>query len=295
MRFCLITRFHRRHQNSSFVLRLLAEAHALGHSFDLINPEEVSFAYDHNQFPLRYRGGEFPHYDLIHYALRWDDDHTWEVIDTLRGWGRKVLPSSRVPMGDSITMARLFARKNILTPRTWVFGRVDELLACMGEVTYPCIFRVREGVKGRKMLMVTHSGEAIDQAGAISRGGQPFLVQEVPDPQGRDIRVMVIGGEVVCAVERVAPEGFVRPREDRNASAVPVELTAQETQVAVAAAAVYHAPYAAVSLLRPTSGSERMVLEVTRAPALAEMEAATGVNIARKMVEYCTDVAQKHA
>ena len=293
MRFCLITRFHRRHQNSSFVLRLLEEANKLGHSFDLVNPEEVSFAYDNNQFPLRYRGVEFPEYDLIHYALRWDDDHTWEIVDTLRTWGRRVMPSSRVPMGDSITMARLFARKSIRTPRTWVFGRVDEMLACLTEMTYPCIFRVREGVKGRKLHVVTHSGEAVSHADSISRGGQPFLVQEVPEPKGKDLRVMVIGADIVCAIERTAPDGFVRPREDRNETAVPVELTESEKRMAIAATVVYHAPYAAVSLLRPADGSESMVLEVTRAPALSELEATSGINIARKLVEYCVEVTPK--
>jgi hypothetical protein len=67
MRFCLLTRFHSRHSRSSFVQRLMAEAAAAGHEFVLVNPAEITMAFDGpDQFPIRWNGSPLPDFDLIH-------------------------------------------------------------------------------------------------------------------------------------------------------------------------------------------------------------------------------------
>ncbi|MCP5405071.1 MAG: hypothetical protein H6922_02475 [Pseudomonadaceae bacterium] len=288
MRFCLLTRFHSQHGQSNFVRRLVEEANARGHAFDIVNPEEVTLQFGQGAAPVMWRGQEFPHYDLVHYALRWDDDHTWNIVETLRSQGIHVLPPQRVPMGDTVTMTRLFARAEIATPRTWVFNSANQLAIVLGELPFPCLFRVRKGAQGRRVFVANHTGEAMQLAEALGNSGHPFLVQEVLAPTGTDIRAYVVGGEVVAAIERVAPPGFMWPKEDGNARAVPVTLTDEEAKLAVAAARVYSAPYAAVSLLR-RQGFPSLLLELARAPTVAEVERATGVNVAGKIIEFCVE------
>lgn len=286
MNFCLLTRFHNHNQSSSFVARLVEEAEKQGHNFQLINPQEVSFDLAPGIFPIRYRGQAFPEFDLVHYALRWDDDHTWEVVDMLRAQNRPVLPTQRVPMGDMVTMARLFARSDIRTPRTWVFARSEDIQIALQEITYPCLFRVRENGRGRKIFIAHHAGDMLQIAESIGKSGKPFLVQEVVQPIGEDIRAMVIGGKVVCAIARRGPEGFIRPKESDNPHVQSITLNDYEQAFTISCARAYHAPYAAVSFSRGADGMP-VLLEVARAPALDEMENHTGANIAAAIINLC--------
>lgn len=293
MRFCLLTRFHSQHGQSNFVKRLVEEANKAGHAFDIVNPEEVTLEFHNPTSPVLWRGQPFPSYDLVHYALRWDDDHTWGIVETLRGMDVMVLPPQRVPMGDTITMTRLFARAQIATPRTWIFNSANQLAIVLGELPFPCLFRVRKGSQGRRVYIANHTGEAMQLAEALGNNGYPFMVQEVLAPTGSDIRAFVVGGKVVAAIERVAPAGFMWPKEDGNARATAVTLTEAETKLVQAAAHVYSAPYAAVSILRQ-QGMPSLLLELSRAPTVAEVERATGLNVAAMIIAYCAYVAGQH-
>ena len=291
MRFCLLTRFHTNHGQSAFAKRLVDEAAAMGHSFELVNPVEISVQYSSLEGAVQWQGKPFPAFDLVHYALRWDDDHTWGVVETLRGLGYTVIPPHRIPMGDSITMTRLFARNNIATPRTWVFNSVEQLAIVLGELPFPCLFRVRRGSQGRRVFIAEHTGEAMQLAQTLSSNGYPFMVQEILAPTGTDIRAFVVGNTVAAAIERMAPPGYIWPREDGNARATAVQLTAAEQSLVTSAAKVYNAPYAAVSLVR-REGHPPALLELSRAPTLGEVERTTGVNVAQAIVAYCASMAR---
>lgn len=290
MRFCLLTRFHANHPQGGMARRLTEEAAARGHEFVMVNPQEVTLSFGSGPEAVQWKGAPFPAFNLVHYAVRWDDDHTWAIVETLKASGYKVLPAQRVPMGDSITMARLFARNNIATPKTWVFAGAPQMELVAGELPFPCLFRVRRNTGGRRVFVAEHTGEALQLAENLGANGYPFLVQEIVAPTGNDIRAFVVGGKVITAIERMAPAGYVWPREDGNSRAVPTQVTPEEAQLAVAAAKVYSAPYAAVSMVR-RPGHQPLLLELSRAPTLTEVERVTNVNVAGAIVEYCISVA----
>lgn len=290
MKFVLLTRFHANHPQGGMAKRLIEESNTRGHEFIVINPQEVSLAFGGGPESIQWKGAPFPPCDLVHYAVRWDDDHTWAVVETLKAAGFKVLPPHRVPMGDSITMARLFARHNIATPKTWVFAGAPQMQLVAGELPFPCLFRVRRNTGGRRVFVAEHTGEALQLAENLGANGYPFLVQEIVAPTGNDVRAFVVGGKVVCAIERVAPAGYVWPREDGNSRATPTTVTPDEEKLAVAAAKVYNAPYAAVSIVR-RAGHMPLLLELSRAPTLTEVERVTGVNVAGEIVAYCAAIA----
>lgn len=295
MRFIIFTRFHSQHSQGEFVVRLAAAATTLGHTISIINPTDVHLDFSRSpntlagsaslpDGPVRWRDLPFPAADLVLPIARWDDDYTWQVVETLRAWGQPVYPHNRVPLGDHVTMARLFARRNIPTPRSWVLNMAEQFTVILPEIAFPCLIRSRHGGRGRQFNIAQHSGEGLELAQKFSSVGQPFVVQDLPQPWGEDIRIMLIGNQVAAAVLRRAPVGFVRPRESGNLSATPVTLTAQEIALAQQAATIYGAPFCAVSLLRTESGP--LLLEVARAPVLSEMEAVTGISLAEPIIEH---------
>ncbi|HEX2858946.1 MAG TPA: hypothetical protein VHP58_01935 [Alphaproteobacteria bacterium] len=291
MDICLLTSFHSHHTRSSFIHRLAEEAQKRGVTLHLINPAEVNMSFANGQAAITYQGRPLPKFDLTHYALRWDDDHTWNVVGHLKNQGYFTVPAQRMPLGDTITMARLFAKNGIKTPRTWVLPHANQIPLIMQELSFPCVYRVRRGQKGRSVYKVSHMGEALALAEQLARANLGLVVQEILSPIGVDVRAVVVADKVITAIERTAANDHLRPAEDKNLKVTPTTLSPAEVRMAVAATRLYNAPYAAVSFLRRPEGP--VLLEVARAPTLNEAEAASGLNIAGLIIEHLQALLKK--
>jgi ribosomal protein S6--L-glutamate ligase len=170
-----------------------------------------------------------------------------------------------------------------------VLSHPEQLQILLADVKFPILMRSRYGGTGRKVAVVQHSGEAFSHARHLAAGGQPFLVQDLPDPLGQDIRVLVVGDQVVAALARSAPTGFVRPKEAGNPQVRPTTITPEETKVALAAAKLYGAPFCAVSLLRTSTGP--LMLELSRVPTLVEFESVSSEDYAGMIVRHLAELA----
>lgn len=302
MRYIILTRFHSQHSQGEFVMRLAAAAAAAGDTLTIINPSDLMLDFSGGvvsqaggslpECPVRYRDLPFPAADLIIPLARWDDDFTWQVAETLQAWGEPVFPPNRVPLGDHVTMARLFARKGVPTPRSWVLNSADQLTVILPELTFPCILRSRHGGKGRNLSVAQHSGEAMELAQRYANVGYPFVVQDLAQPWGEDIRALVIGDQVIAAVQRFAPPGFVRPREAGNLRCQLIELTDDERKIILTASQIYGAPFCTVNILRSSQGT--LLLEVARAPVLSELEAVIGGNLSALIVAHLQTLAKQY-
>jgi ribosomal protein S6--L-glutamate ligase len=302
MKLVFLTRFHSHHgahEANPLGHRLVQAALAQGHELQIINPADVLLEFGSvrggptGNFPVLWRGQPFPRTDFILPMARADDTHTWQIADTLQSWGHPVSMHQRLPLGDHITMARLLARRNIPSPRSWVLSHPEQLGIIIPELQFPILMRSRYGGTGRKVAVVAHSGEAYSHAAQLAVGGQPFLVQDLPQPLGEDLRVLVVGNGVQVAVHRQAPAGFVRPKEEGNLRVTPTRLTPTEEALALAAARMYGAPFCAVNLLRSPQGP--MLLEVSRVPTLAELETATGQDLATPIIQELVNLAARLA
>jgi len=293
MKLLLLTRFHGQHQSSAFLARLQAEAAALQHNLIMVSPADVLLSFTGPSFPASVNGQPFPDTTLILPLLRWNDTHGWQVAETLLSWGRPVLPVLRIPLGEPVTMARLLARRSIAAPRTWVLTQAAQLGIIQPELTFPCILRARSGGLGRRLHIAQHTGEAETFVKELLATGQSVVLQDLPLPVGEDLRVLVVNKQVLAAVRRQAPAGFVRPREAGNPQVSPTTLTAAETELALAAAKLHGAPFCTVNLLRrnEAAGQGPLLLEVGLAPVLTELEQATGQNLVAAILAHLIQLA----
>lgn len=298
MKLVFLTRFHSQqgqHGQHALGQRLIQAALAKGHELQIINPADIllEFGERNGNFPVRWRGQVYPRVDLTLPMARWDDSHTWQVAETLQNWGHPISLHQRLPLGDHITMARLLARRNIAAPRSWVLSQADQIGMIIPILEFPILMRSRYGGTGRRVVVVQHTGEAYNHADYLAKGGQPFLVQDLPQPLGQDVRVLIVGNRVAAALQRQAPPGFVRPREDGNHRVTTTTLTEAEENLALAAARMYGAPFCAVSLLR--SGRGPLLLEVSRVPTLAEFEHAYQADFASIIVDELVQLSHRLA
>jgi len=196
---------------------------------------------------------------------------------------------------DKLHSLQLLAREGIGLPTT-VFGDnpddTADLLKMLGDP--PHVIKLNEGAQGQGVLLAEKRSSAQGMIEAFRGLYANFLVQEfIKEAKGADLRCFVVGGRVVAAMQRQAPEGDFRANIHRGGTAIPVILTPQETEMALHAARVMGLGIAGVDLLRSTRGP--LVLEVNSSPGLEGIEAATGVDVAGAIIEHVAGGARQRA
>lgn len=187
---------------------------------------------------------------------------------------------------DKLRSTQLMAREGIGLPITGFAHSPDDkqdLLSSIGEP--PFIIKLLEGTQGKGVVLTETLKAAESVIDAFRNLDAYFLVQEfVAEARGSDIRCFVIGDQVVASMMRVAKEGEFRSNLHRGGKATPVEITAEERETAVRAAATMGLNVAGVDIIRGRRGP--MVLEVNSSPGLEGIEKSTARDIAGTVIDF---------
>jgi gamma-F420-2:alpha-L-glutamate ligase len=111
-----------------------------------------------------------------------------------------------------------------------------------------------------------------------------FIFQEyVATSHGRDVRVLVVGGRPVAAMERRATNGSFKSNVSLGAEAVPFELKPDLARLAVDAADALNLDVAGVDILFDRDGYR--ICEANSSPGFQGLERATGVDVPQLVFE----------
>jgi RimK family alpha-L-glutamate ligase len=208
-------------------------------------------------------------------ALHWIEDRGVLVVNTPRAIERSV---------DKFYTTALLREAGLPSPETVVCESVSDAMNAvrrMGDVIIKPIF----GSLGHGMVRVSDPDVALRVMRALDQTRPVFYVQRAIDHGGRDVRVFVVGGRVLGAIERRAADGDWRTNVARGGSAEPFELPASWSELAVRAAAAIGADYAGVDLL-PSRDGAVYVLEVNGIAGWEGLQKATGLDVAGAIIEH---------
>jgi RimK family alpha-L-glutamate ligase len=208
-------------------------------------------------------------------ALHWIEEHGTTVMNTPRAIERCV---------DKFYTDALLREAGLPTPETVVCEGLEQARAAvraMGEVVIKPIF----GSMGHGLVRVGDPDVAFRVLRSLETTRAVFYVQRAVAHEGRDVRVFVVGGAVLGAIERQAPAGEWRANVARGARVTPVALPPAWDALALRAAAAIGADYAGIDLLPCEDGSV-LVLEVNGIPGWQGLQQATGVDVAGAIVEH---------
>jgi [lysine-biosynthesis-protein LysW]---L-2-aminoadipate ligase len=176
---------------------------------------------------------------------------------------------------DKLATAIVLGRGGVPHPRT-AHVQAAEPAPAFGP---PYVVKPRFGSWGRDVFRCETHAELASCLASIRRERwfrrQGALVQELVAPTGRDLRLVVAAGEVVGAVERVAPPGEWRTNVALGARRRTAEPPEAPCAVARRAAAAIGADLAGVDVLTAADGRQ-VVLEVNGAVDFTPAYAVAG-------------------
>lgn len=239
---------------------------------------------------VRYEGKPFVGYDALIYRPNFIEEpslhiHAPELL--MRAGFCVVNGSADVTITKNKLVQHIRCLEaGIPMPRWAIVKRAEEARASAEEIGFPVIVKTPFGTHGVGIFYAADVESLlpiVDYLG-VSDGNPVILERFVSEADRKDLRVFVLGGKIIAAMERAAPKGDVRANASRGGVGSPVELTDEERRLALCVAELFRCEIAGVDLLRSKDGP--LVIEANANPGFAELERATGVDVAGELVEY---------
>lgn len=270
--------------------RLIEAAAARNHQADVIDTMRCYMNITSARPSIHYKGSELPNYDAV----------IPRVGASVNFYGAAVVRQLEMMnvfcLNDSVAITRardklrclqLLSKKGIGLPITGFAHSLDEIKDLINMVGGPpLIIKFLEGTQGIGVILVETSKAARSVLEAFLGLKVNILVQEyIKEAGGADIRCFVIGNEVVAAMKRQAssPEEF-RSNLHRGGSAIPVEITDEEKNMAIRATRIIGLNVAGVDIVRSQRGP--LIMEVNASPGLEGIEKITKIDVADKIIQF---------
>lgn len=166
------------------------------------------------------------------------------------------------------------------TPRAPVSeGMLDDVERTLG---YPVVVKECFGSLGKGVFLANDRGELRETAEALKL--KPHVFQQfIAESAGRDLRVIVVGGEVVASMRRVSLTDF-RSNAELGGRGEPYPLDEAARSLSKRIADRLKLDYCGIDLLFSKDGY--LVCEVNSNAFFGTIERVTGINVARAYAEY---------
>lgn len=187
---------------------------------------------------------------------------------------------------DKLRSLQMLSKHNVGIPETaYVRDKADVLPAIERVGGVPVVIKLIEGTQGIGVLLADTIEMATSIIELLQSQKQNILIQKfVAESKGKDIRAIVVGDQVVCAMRRVAQGQEFRSNVHRGGKTEPVELDEKYKETAIRAAQIMGLGVAGVDMLEGTDGPQ--IMEVNSSPGLEGIETCTQVDVAGAIIDY---------
>ncbi|MFW9998548.1 MAG: RimK family alpha-L-glutamate ligase [Candidatus Hodarchaeota archaeon] len=183
---------------------------------------------------------------------------------------------------DKFLTSVFLENHNIPTPKTVICEDPHKALEAFDELGGDCVLKPLYGSKGIGITRLNDRAFAENIIYSLGQLNQVFYLQEFVEHGNRDIRILVLGNEVVTGMYRVGDSW--KTNIYSGARAEPIELTGDMKNLAIKAANITKTEIAGVDIIECEKGLT--VLEVNSIPGFTALQKVTDINIAEKIIKY---------
>ena len=276
--------------------RFLEASAELGHNIVLLIEPLISRSSDGT---ILHDGEKLPAMDVIISRANFIEEPSLRTyaIDLLMGAGFTVVnkgPGVGI-CKNKIAQHVLFDQQKIACP-TWGIARdPKQALEVACSIGFPVVLKVAFGTHGKGVFYANdhETFSPIAEYLAI-RDGNPVIVEEfIEEADRKDLRIFLIDGLVVAAMERQAAVGDIRANTSTGGTGHVTKLSKAEIHLAEDAAAAVNLDFVGVDMIRSKKGP--LVLEINSNPGFKEIERVTEVDIAKLILEHAVSKVTKQS
>jgi RimK family alpha-L-glutamate ligase len=271
--------------------RFIEEADKYGIDFSVVFADEIDLIVSRDdRKSIRFRNDIVPLPDVL--LARTGSGTGYFNLSVLRQFERlnvTTLPNSAAieASKDKLYANQILAQAGLPIPKTLLtrFPCKSELVE--KQVGFPCVLKVITGSHGAGVYLCENAKQFEDLSELISSldSKTSMIIQEyISHSEGRDLRVIVIGGRVVGAMQRKSTDGSFKANISRGGQGESYDVDDEMEMLSIQVAKVLDLDIAGVDLLFHPDGYR--VCEANSSPGFKGFEKALGINIPEKVFAY---------
>ncbi|MGZ3701866.1 MAG: ATP-grasp domain-containing protein [Bdellovibrionota bacterium] len=277
-----------RSRNLHSTRRLMAEAHRRGVECLVVNPLRCQLSVSKDGPEVYVYGKKLDGVDVVVPRIGTSiTEYGLLVVRHFECMGVPIVNGSDAILNSRNKFRALQAcsTKGIAAPHS-VMSRslTDVHLAYRRIGKFPMVMKMLQGAQGIG-VMLGHDKSSVESVMAtLLDFDKDLILQEfVKEASGSDVRILVVGGKVVAAMRRTAKKGEFRANVHRGGFGERItRLPKRYERMALASCRAVGLDIAGVDVLETSAGP--VLLEVNSSPGFQELEKATKINVAEKMI-----------
>ena len=231
--------------------------------------------------------------EALDLVLFWDKDV--HLATRLEKIGLKLYNSAKaIEICDNKALTYLALEGKVATPKTVIapktfegvgYTTLDFVENATRVLGLPMIIKESYGSFGAQVYLAGTLDEAKEIVAKIAH--REFVMQEfISESEGRDVRVNVVGGRVVCAMERYNDNDF-RSNITNGGSMRQISISEEMADAAIRACEAIGLDFAGVDVLFGKDGP--VICEVNSNPHFKSSLECTGVDMSEEILTYITE------
>lgn len=230
-----------------------------------------------------YRGRELRKPDLI--IPRCGSETSYFTLAVLRHFERQGVAIANSPaavesVADKLHTLQILSGAKLPVPKTILGKFPADVNLVERELGFPVVVKKLKGTGGKGVVLCQDRSQFDDLANLLDGAstGADFLFQQyIKASHGRDVRVLVIDGKAVAAMERRAKDGGFKSNIALGGTGRPFNPPAEMTDLSLKVAHELKLDIAGIDIL--FDGDGYRICEANSAPGFEGLERACAINV----------------
>lgn len=271
--------------------RFIEEAENQGIDFSLVYADEIDLLVSRDdRKSIRYQNNIVSLPDvLLARTGSATGNYNLSVLRQFERLNVQTLPSSDsiVASKDKMYANQILAQAGLPIPKTLLTRFPVKTDIIEKQVGFPCVLKVVTGSHGAGVYLCETPKQFEDLSELISSLDfrNSMIVQEyIKHSEGKDLRVIVIGGKVVGAMLRESTDGSFKANISRGGIGKPYKVDDEMEMLSIQVAKTLNLDIAGVDLLFHPDGYR--ICEANSSPGFKGFETALDINVPEKIFAY---------
>ncbi|MCB9201910.1 MAG: RimK family alpha-L-glutamate ligase [Flavobacteriales bacterium] len=207
-----------------------------------------------------------------------------------------VNPSASIDtVKDKLFQMQILANSGFSIPKTILAKFPVDSHWVEKQIKFPAIVKALSGSQGSGVFLCENQNMLEDLMKVIESANKDanFIIQEfISDSRGRDLRVYVIGGKVVGAMERSSSDESFKANFSRGGTVKPFKITEELEKKVLEITELFNLEIAGIDLL--FDGTDFRICEVNSSPGFKGLEKVNDVDVAVEILNYIKQKVKEH-